>query len=79
MRRQRCCAISRSLKAIIKALALEPAPLVTRCRSRTVANGDSIRFVDRMCCQCSAGKSKYVSSLSSSLCYDATAFGYLAP
>jgi len=27
----------------------EPAPLVTRCRSRTVANGDSITFEVRRC------------------------------
>jgi hypothetical protein len=44
----------------------EPAPFVTRWRSRTVANGDSITFDVRRCFQCSAGKSKKVSKASAS-------------
>ena len=47
----------RSLKAISSPFVREPAPFVTRCRSRTVANGDSITFDVRRCFQCSAGKS----------------------
>ena len=78
-RRQRFCAMSSSLNAISSALVREPAPLVTRCRRRTVANVDSIAFVVRRCCQCSAGKSKKVSRQSSSLTSDSAAFGYLAP
>ena len=35
----------------------EPAPFVTRCLRRTVANADSIGLVVRMWSQCSAGKS----------------------
>ncbi len=58
--RQRCCAISNSLNAIVSPLLREPAPLVTRCRNRTVAKADSITFVERICFQCSAGKSKWL-------------------
>ena len=36
--------MSNSLWAISSPLVREPVPFVTRCRSRTVANGDSIRF-----------------------------------
>ena len=43
---------SMSLNAIATPAALEPGPLVTRCRSRTVANVDSIGFVVRKCTQC---------------------------
>jgi hypothetical protein len=57
----------------------EPAPFVTRWRSRTVANGDSIMFEVRRCFQCSAGKSKKVRSASASCSRVVTAFGYLAP
>ena len=39
-------------------LAREPARLVIRVRSFTVANVDSIGFVDRMCFQWAPGKSK---------------------
>ena len=42
----------------------EPAPFVTRFRSRTLANGDSIRFDLRRCNQCSAGIAKNASSAS---------------
>lgn len=52
------------LYAISSALVLDPAPFVTCCRRRTVANGDSITFDVRRCFQCSAGKSKNVSSTS---------------
>jgi hypothetical protein len=38
----------------------DPAPFVTRWRSRTVAHGDSITFDVRRCFQCSAEKSKLV-------------------
>ena len=40
--RQRACADSMSLNAIATPAAREPGPLVTRCRSRTVAKVDSI-------------------------------------
>ena len=59
-------------------LVREPAPFVTRCRSRTVANGDSIRFDVRRCRQCSAGKSKNASSASWSSTRQAVGFGYFA-
>src|SRR5215212_369768 len=44
--RQRCWADSMSLKAIASPAAREPAPLVTRVRSRTVEKVDS-----RLLCQ----------------------------
>jgi hypothetical protein len=53
-------------------------PLLTRCRNRTVLNGDSTGLVVRKCSQCSAGKSKNVSRFSWSRSRDATAFGYFA-
>jgi hypothetical protein len=40
--RQRCWADSMSLNAVTMPAAREPGPLVTRCRSRTVAKVDSI-------------------------------------
>ncbi len=43
--RQRRSAHWRSLNAIATAAAREPGPLVTRCRSRTVAKVDSIGYV----------------------------------
>lgn len=52
----------------------EPAPFVTRWRSRTVANGDSITLDVRRCFQCSAGKSKKVRSTSASCSSVVTAF-----
>jgi len=55
--RQRSSAIASSLNAIISAFMREPAPLVTRCRRRTVANGDSMMLVVRRWRLCSAGKS----------------------
>jgi len=57
----------------------EPAPFVTRWRSRTVANGDSMTLLVRRCFQCSAGKLKNVSSAAVSFSRVVTAFGYLAP
>jgi hypothetical protein len=44
-----------SLNAIATPAALEPGPLVTLVRSRTVAKVDSIGFVVRRWIQCSAG------------------------
>src|SRR5580704_1657122 len=44
--------MSSSLKAISSPLALEPAPVVVRSRSRTVTNGDSITLVVRRCFHC---------------------------
>ena len=55
MVRQRRWADSSSLKLMAMPAALEPAPLVTLVRSRTVANVDSIGFVVRRWIQCSAG------------------------
>jgi hypothetical protein len=46
--RQRRCADSMSLNAIAIPTAREPGPLVTRCRSRTVAKVDSIGLVVRV-------------------------------
>ena len=45
MARHLACADSMSLNAIAIPAAREPGPLVTRCRSRTVAKVDSIGFV----------------------------------
>src|ERR1035437_7547086 len=70
--------MSSSLNAISRPLVLEPAPRVARSRSRTVANGDSITLVVRRCFQCSAGKSKKVTSRSQLAVSDSTALGYLA-
>ena len=56
----------------------EPAPLVTRCRNRTVANTDSITFDVRRWRQCSAGKPKNANSASRSSARHAAAFGYFA-
>src|SRR3954464_4153232 len=53
--RQRDWAASMSLNAIATPAAREPGPLVTRCRSRTVAKVDSIGLVVRRWLQCSAG------------------------
>ena len=44
-----------SLNAIASPAALDPGPLVTLVRCRTVANVDSIGFVVRRWTQCSAG------------------------
>ena len=57
----------------------EPAPFVTRCPSRTVANGDSITLLVRRCVQCSAGKSKNVSSAAASFSRVVTGFGHFGP
>jgi hypothetical protein len=54
--RQRRCADSMSLNAIAIPAAREPGPLVTRCRSRTVAKVDSIGLVVRRWIQCSPGE-----------------------
>ena len=53
-----------SLKAMARPALREPAPLVFFVRAFTVANGDSIGLVVRRWTQCSAGKSKKVSSRS---------------
>jgi len=53
--RHLACADSISLNAIATPAAREPGPLVTRWRSRTVANVDSIGLVVRRWIQCSAG------------------------
>ena len=50
-------AVWASLKTMVRVAAREPHPLVRRVRWRTVAKVDSIGLVERMCCQCSAGKS----------------------
>ena len=55
--RQRSWAASSSLNAIANPAALEPGPLVTRVRSRTVEKVDSIGLLVLRCTQCSAGKS----------------------
>src|SRR5262245_6732781 len=57
----------------------DPAPFVTRWRSRTVANVDSITLLVRRCFQCSAGNSKKVTRTSASLSSVAIAFEYFAP
>src|ERR1700676_4916333 len=67
--------MSSSLNAISSPLVLEPAPLLARSRKRTVANGDSITLVVRRCFQCSAGKSKKVTSRSQLAVSDSTALG----
>ena len=61
-----------------KPLVLEPAPLVARSRSHTVAKGGSMTLVVRRCFQCSAGKSKKVIRRSQLATSDSTALGYLA-
>jgi hypothetical protein len=68
-----------SLNAIAVPAAREPGPLVTRCRSRTVAKVDSIGLVVRRWIQCSPGKSQKASSTSRSLVIFATALGHFAP
>jgi len=59
-------------------LVLEPAPLVTRSRKRTVAKAGSITLVVRRCFQCSAGKSKKLTKRSQFAASDSTALGYSA-
>jgi hypothetical protein len=61
-----------SLKAMSNPLVRDPAPLVARSRSRTVANADSITLVVRKCFQCSAGKSKKVVRRSQCAASDST-------
>src|SRR5437016_5318694 len=46
-----------SVNAILSAFVREPAPVVTRCRHRTVAKGDSMMLVVRRWRQCCAGTS----------------------
>src|SRR5213078_1574802 len=58
---------------------LEPGPLVTLVRSRTVAKVDSIGLVVLRWIQCSAGKSKKAKSASGLSVILATALGHLAP
>jgi hypothetical protein len=55
--RQRSWADSMSLKAMARPAALDPGPLVTRVRRRTVENVDSIGFEVFRWIQCSTGKS----------------------
>jgi hypothetical protein len=58
MARQQAWADSMSLNAIATPAAREPGPpLVTHCRSLTVAKVDSIGLVVRRWTQCSAGAS----------------------
>jgi hypothetical protein len=52
-----CSAVVVNLKTIASMPAREPQPRVLLVGSRTVLKVDSIGFVVRMCCQCSAGKS----------------------
>ncbi len=77
--RQRAWADSSSLNAIAIPAARDPGPLVTRCRSRRVANVDSIGLVVRRWTQCSAGNSKNASSTSRSSVIFAAALGHLTP
>src|SRR5215207_1851051 len=77
--RQRSWAASSSLNAIASPAALLPGPLVTRVRSRTEEKVDSIGLLVLRCSQCSAGKSKKVSSSSASSVILATALGHLTP
>src|SRR5262249_41205773 len=60
-------------------LGPRPRTLRDALANRTAANGDSITLDVRRCFQCSAGKSKKVSSASASFSSVVTAFGYLAP
>ena len=68
-----------SLKAIASPAALDPAPLVVRVRSRTVAKADSIALDVRRWIQWAVGQSKKVKSWSLSLVNVSTALGYLSP
>ena len=77
--RQRSWAASNSLNAIANPAALEPGPLVTRVRSRTVEKVDSIGLLVLRCTQCSAGKSKKHNSSSASSTILAAALGHLTP
>ena len=72
------CAISSSLNAINRPFVREPVPFITRCRSRTVANGDSIRFDVRRCRQCSAKQSEKASRAPRSAARQTAAFGCFA-
>ncbi len=56
-----------SLNTMVFAVSCDKAPFMRTVRWRTVANTLSIGFVVRKCVQCSAGKSKNVSSASRSL------------
>ena len=55
-------------------MSCESAPFMRTVRCRTVANTLSIGFDVRRCVQCSAGKSKNVSSVSRSFSRQSTAF-----
>lgn len=68
--------MARSLNAIISPFVRLPAHLVTRWRSRTVANADLIGFVVGRCFQCSAGSSKKLRSRSRSFARHSAAFSY---
>lgn len=54
---QVCSAASSSLNAMARKVERDRQLRVRLVRWRTVANVDSIGFVVRTCCQCSAGKS----------------------
>lgn len=60
--RQWCCAESMSLNAIAIPAASEPVPLVTRCRSRTVAKVDPIGLVVWTCSYDSGSSSLWMTS-----------------
>jgi hypothetical protein len=78
---QRVWAESMSLKAMASPAALEPGPLVTLVRGRTVAKVDSMGLVSVVLrwIQRSAGKSKKASSSSGLSVMLATALGHLGP
>jgi hypothetical protein len=76
---QRCSADSISSNAMARPAALDPGPLVTLVRNRTVATLYSIGFEVFRWIQCSAGKSKKVRSTSASPVILATALGHFAP
>jgi hypothetical protein len=44
------------------AFVRDPAPFVTRCRRRTVANGDSTTLLVRRCFQCGGAAPKLTQS-----------------
>jgi hypothetical protein len=77
--RRRACVASISLNAVAGPAALEPGPLVTLVRNRTVANVDSIGWVVLRWIQCSAGKSNKHSNASGMPVIFAAAFGRFTP
>jgi hypothetical protein len=71
--------MARSWKAISSPFRRDPARLVTRCRSRTVAKGNSNTLAVRRWSQCVARKPKKASNSASTRRSEDTPFGYLAP